>query len=221
MHLAANGGHQLEISKNRLAWFWPFSCVQPFWLSKSPAMPAQLHLAIAENPSHQGGVRLTSPLTSIRALNWIGWGARLVLAGLLLWAGIRKAFKPELFLQDIESYESLPYRWAWLTSIWLPFLEITAAAALLTTRRWAQAGAALIGGMLLVFLAAILSAWARGLSLSCGCFGASTEPANFPWLVARDLMMLGMVAVILLATKDPRMREVPAKRAQLHTQHFN
>jgi hypothetical protein len=122
------------------------------------------------------------------------------LAGLFLWAGIRKAMETELFLQDIESYELLSYRWAWLTSIWLPFLEITAAAALLTTRRWAQSGAVIIGGMLLVFLVAIISAWTRGLSLTCGCFGASDEPANYPWLVVRDLLMLGLVGVIIKTT---------------------
>lgn len=137
----------------------------------------------------------------------LGVASRLVLAGLFLWAGILKAMEPELFLQDIESYEILPYRWAWLMSIWLPFLEITAAAALLTTRRWAQAGAAVIGGLLLAFLGAIISAWARGLSLSCGCFGASDEPANYPWLVTRDVLMLGLVAMIPLTTKDPKKPE--------------
>jgi uncharacterized membrane protein YphA (DoxX/SURF4 family) len=139
-----------------------------------------------------------------RYRRWVNLTARWTLAGLFLWAGIRKAMEPELFLQDIESYELLPYRWAWLASIWLPFLEITAAAALLTTWRWAQAGALIIGGMLLVFLAAIISAWARGLSLSCGCFGSSTEPANYPWSVVRDLLMLGLVAAILWSSNDAK-----------------
>lgn len=145
------------------------------------------------------------------------WGllARLALAGLFLWAGIRKAMEPELFLQDIESYQILPYRWAWLISIWLPFFEITAAVALLTTRRWAQTGAFLIGGLLLAFLGAIISAWARGLSLSCGCFGASDDPANYPWLVTRDLLMLGLVAVVLLTTKDgKRQQGTPLSQAR-------
>jgi putative oxidoreductase len=138
-------------------------------------------------------------------ISHIGLGARLALAGVFLWAGIRKVAEPELFLQDIESYELLPYRWAWLISIWLPFLEIAAAAALLTTRRWAQAGATLIGAMLLVFLVAIFSAWSRGLSLSCGCFGASDEPANYPWLVVRDLLMLGLV-VVIFSPRNTRTR---------------
>lgn len=154
-----------------------------------------------------GAVEIPLEAGSFRYCNlllWASWGARLGLAGLFLWAGIRKAMEPELFLQDIESYEIIPYRWAWLMSIWLPFLEITAAAALLTTRRWAQAGALVIGGLLLTFLGAIISAWSRGLSLSCGCFGAATEPANYPWLVARDLLMLGLVTVLFFTTKDKK-----------------
>ena len=108
--------------------------------------------------------------------------------------------QPELFLQDIESYEILSYRWAWLMSIWLPFLEITAAVALLTTRKWAQSGALVLGGLLVAFLGAIISAWIHGLRLSCGCFGASSEPSNYPWLVSRDLLLLGLVGVILKTT---------------------
>jgi putative oxidoreductase len=157
-----------------------------------------------EHAAHLGGDEPASPVGRAGLIRWVGWGARITLAGLFLWAGIRKVMEPELFLQDIESYELLPYRWAWLTSIWLPFLEITAGAALLTTRRWAQAGAVIIGGMLLVFLVAIISAWARGLSLSCGCFGASTEPANYSWLVVRDLLMLGLVGAIFLTTKHTK-----------------
>lgn len=175
-------------------------------------MSSQSISATVEKPPRRDLDGTASLFRHGRLNRWICRGARLVLAGLFLWAGIRKAMEPELFLQDIESYELLPYRWAWLTSIWLPFLEITAAVALLTTRRWAQAGAVIIGGMLLVFLVAIISAWARGLSLSCGCFGSSTEPANYPWLVVRDLLMLGLVAAILLTTQDAKGREGSADR---------
>ncbi|MCS6245425.1 MAG: hypothetical protein H2172_16455 [Opitutus sp.] len=152
----------------------------------------------AETSAHLSGEETAPPLRyEGKVMRWANWGARLALAGLFLWAGILKAIEPELFLRDIETYELLPYRWAWLMSIWLPFLEITAAAALLLTRKWAQAGALVIGGLLMVFLAAIISGWARGLTLSCGCFGASTEPANYLWLVVRDVLMLGLVAVVV------------------------
>lgn len=163
-------------------------------------MPLHTAINLADSSLEKVGNEISPKARSSHYALWGGWAARLILAGLFLWAGTRKVMEPEQFLQDIESYQLLPYRWAWLTSIWLPFLEITAAAALLTTRCWAQAGAALIGGMLLVFLVAIISAWARGLSLSCGCFGASDEPANYPWLVVRDLLMMGLVVVIFLTT---------------------
>lgn len=172
----------------------------------------------AENAVQSGGDEMSPQTHYEGVIRWVGWSARLVLAGLFLWAGIHKAMEPELFLQDIESYELLPYRWAWLTSIWLPFLEITAAAALLFGRRWAQAGAAVIGGLLLIFLGAIISAWARGLSLSCGCFGVSDEPANYPWLVTRDVLMLGLVGVVLLTTKNPKRHEA---QGVLPTDHAN
>ena len=119
---------------------------------------------------------------------------------------------PELFLQDIESFQLLPYRWAWGLSIWLPFLEITAAVALLLTGKWARSGAWVLGGLLVAFLGAIVSAWARGLTLSCGCFGASAEPSNYPWLVVRDVVLLGLAAWVILSAKDADKR--PASAAE-------
>lgn len=151
---------------------------------------------------------MKSRVTLIISLNRrVALVTRYLLAGLFAWAGIQKALDSQLFLQDIESYEILPYRWAWLMSIWLPFLEITAAVALLTTRKWAQAGALVIGGLLIAFMGAIISAWARGLSLSCGCFGASAEPANYPWLITRDCLLLGLAGFILVTTNTTQPRK--------------
>lgn len=115
---------------------------------------------------------------------------RLVLAGLFIYAGAIKLIQPNTFLSDIESYRMLPYSLAWLTSFYLPPLEIFSGLGLL----WAgtrRASATILVGLMVVFLFAIVGAWLRGLDISCGCFGTSGGETNYLWLVIRDLLILG------------------------------
>jgi hypothetical protein len=49
--------------------------------------------------------------------------------------------------------------------------------------------------MLAAFVIGIASAWARGLSIECGCFGGGGSPAanaaaKYPWDIARDVGLL-------------------------------
>ncbi|WOO43253.1 MauE/DoxX family redox-associated membrane protein [Rubellicoccus peritrichatus] len=118
------------------------------------------------------------------------WSLRIVMAGLFLYAGAIKVMSPGAFLADIESYRILPYQPSLIVALYLPFLEIALAIALLIPR-WSRPSALILSAMLFVFLVAIISAWMRGLDISCGCFGKQEVNTNYPWLVIRDLLMLG------------------------------
>jgi hypothetical protein len=121
---------------------------------------------------------------------------RIGLAGLFLWSGIAKAQNLAAFLASIEGFQILPYRWAWLVSITLPYLEIMTAFALLSDGILARAGALVSGAMLAGFIGGILSAWIRGLEINCGCFGQSAGPSNYPWLITRNTLLLAASAVV-------------------------
>ena len=49
-----------------------------------------------------------------------------------------------------------------------------------------------------MFLAAVGSAWWRGLDIACGCFGKDNAPADFPMLILRDTALLAAVAVLFV-----------------------
>ena len=126
---------------------------------------------------------------------WLPWFVRLVVAGIFIYAGAMKCVRPDAFLADIESYRMLPYWLAWLTSFYLPPLEVVLGGALLvrpihSVARW------LLLGLIGVFIAALLQAWVRGLEVSCGCFGAGTEEVNYIWLIGRDFFIF--LALLLL-----------------------
>lgn len=122
---------------------------------------------------------------------FVYWTVNVIVAGSFLFAGILKAWHPGQFQIDIERYRLVPGWLAWAAAAWLPYLEILAASALLL-RRTAVPGRAIIAGLLVVFVAALISAWARGLNVNCGCFGGAADgQPNYPWWIGRDLLLLG------------------------------
>lgn len=121
---------------------------------------------------------------------WTQCIVRLILAGLFIYAGTIKLIQPDTFLSDIESYRMMPYSLAWLMAFYLPPLEILCGLGLLLPK-FRKPSAYLLMLLMVVFILAIAAAWLRGLDISCGCFGSSEEPANYLWLIVRDLLILG------------------------------
>ena len=95
---------------------------------------------------------------------------RLGLGGIFIVAGVIKIIDPAQFANDIANYRLLPYNLINLLAITLPWVEVV-AGVLLITGPWKRASALAILLMMIVFLAAIGQATARGLNIKCGCFG--------------------------------------------------
>jgi uncharacterized membrane protein YphA (DoxX/SURF4 family) len=103
--------------------------------------------------------------------SFVGLLARLVLAGVFLWAGAQKALNPQLFALDLEAYRLLPSVVILPIAYYLPWLEIATAVSLFVPAlRRAALGLTIV--LLLIFTAMLSMAWSRGLSIHCGCFGA-------------------------------------------------
>jgi len=133
-----------------------------------------------------------------KPLNIRSWILLLILAGVFLYAGISKILDPKGLVTAIETYRILPYSLSVLLALWLPWVEILSALALLHHRT--RPGALLLSsGLYLLFLFGILQAWTRGLNIQCGCFGsdASGETSFYLLLVARDMVLLGMALWLL------------------------
>ena len=129
---------------------------------------------------------------------------RLAVAGVFLTAGVMKIWDfaharsatPD-FTIAIQHYELLPPDLSVLLAVYLPWLEVTAALTLFA-RRLALGAAAAMLGMSAMFLAAIGSAWWRGLNIACGCFGKDEATTDYRLLILRDLALLAAVGVLFL-----------------------
>ena len=126
---------------------------------------------------------------------------RLVLGGVFVFAGVVKIIDPATFATDIGNYRLLPHEWNNLLAITLPWIEVV-AGVLLIAGIWARASALVIAVMLVVFLAAIGQAVARGLNISCGCFGTVEGRKVGLVALAQDVAMLAAAAWLCWREKE-------------------
>lgn len=134
----------------------------------------------------------------------MGFLARLYLAFVFLTACWHKILHPDAFAVDVATYQILPLSMVNLTAITLPWVEAGAGLMLFLGFR-ARAGALLVAGMMVVFIAALVIALWRGLEMSCGCFasqGVEEDPIS-PWTVLRDVGWLALALYVLFVDRDP------------------
>jgi len=123
----------------------------------------------------------------------------LVFGGVFIYSGWLKARDPGLFLISVRSFRMLPDPYAAWLSLALPWLEIFAGLAVVTgvLRR---GGLLLLNAALVVFAIALVTAWARGLDVECGCFGGGSGHSGIIKALARDAVLLVMGGWLWLVT---------------------
>ncbi len=140
-------------------------------------------------------MKLPEFLTETR-LNWFGLFARLTLGGVIFVAGALKVTTPYKAAAAMRAYELLPISIANVFGVALPWFEV-GLGALLILGVVTRLSAFFAGSLMILFILAISSAWARGLSIDCGCFGGGgqVEPGETKYLqeIIRDfgLALLG------------------------------
>jgi uncharacterized membrane protein YphA (DoxX/SURF4 family) len=110
---------------------------------------------------------------------------------MFIYAASRKIGAPQELADSIASYQLVPNRIVNLVALGLPLFEFT-CGLLLLSGYFCAIGLLGIIGMLVLFLAALLSAVFRGLPVDCGCFGAQS------WLDANPGVSLARDGVLLL-----------------------
>ena len=122
---------------------------------------------------------------------------RLILAAVFLLASVPKIITPHEFALAVFRYQLLPDTAINLTAIFLPWIELVAALAILVPRTSAAAAAILLA-LLAVFTAAISIDLVRGIDISCGCFTLDADAGPIGWWeVVRDLVFLVVAGFVL------------------------
>ena len=140
-----------------------------------------------------------------RLLPWLGTLARLILGGVFLFAGWSKVFDLAGSGRTVNAYQVIPYGPSTAIGAGLPFVEIMLALLLLSGLA-TRVVAAVAAGLLAVYVGAIASVWARGLSIDCGCFGGggalgATQTPNYLPEIARDAGLMLASAYVFWARR--------------------
>lgn len=126
--------------------------------------------------------------------------ARLALAAVFLLSGALKVVEPAQTRIAVDAYELLPSDLVGPVATVLPLLELALGTLLLAGAftRWVALASAML---LAALMFGVAQAWARGLSIDCGCFGGGGPVAEgdtrYPQELARDAGML-LLALWLL-----------------------
>jgi putative oxidoreductase len=125
--------------------------------------------------------------------------ARLSLGLVFLVAGALKLHDPAAFAQDIVNYQLFPSL-APVLAVVLPGVEVVVGLALLAlSSPWRRSAALMAAALMVVFTFSAGSALARGLDVSCGCFGGNSGVIGWT-TIARDVALLAAAALVL--TRD-------------------
>ncbi|MBA3544770.1 MAG: DoxX family protein [Chthoniobacterales bacterium] len=138
-------------------------------------------------------------MSDIRSGREWAWFVRRALALLVgatfVYAGALKIWDPLTFATDISNYQILPWPISVRIAFYLPWLEVLCGLALIFHRLLAGA-LFLTGGLMLVFIAAMVAARARGINIDCGCFGVASGNLSFTWHLVLDLALLAIVVLL-------------------------
>ena len=126
---------------------------------------------------------------------WLTLLSRLILGGVLFAAGALKIGNLQKSAMAVRAYEMLPVELANFLGYALPWIEIGIGLLLIVGASVKICG--LLGAFtMLAFIIAISQAWARGLSIDCGCFGGggTIDPEETKYLseIIRDIGLLAM-----------------------------
>ena len=141
------------------------------------------------NPSTLG----SQPSTCLR----IVWRIFAVISGgIFVYAGVLKAIDPAQFAIDIDNYKTLPWFVSVRLAFYLPWLEIFCGLALVF-RFLYRGGLLILSALILIFIGATVAARARGLDITCGCFGHASQHWSFPQHLAFDLAIFITLAALV------------------------
>ena len=130
----------------------------------------------------------------------------LVVGAIFIYAGILKVVDPVQFARDIDNYKMLPWPATVALALYLPWLEILCGLALII-RRLHRGAVLLLIGLTIAFIVASVIAKARGLDISCGCFGHASKGWSFGWHLLLDFGILS--ALVVLVSDFAARRQTP------------
>jgi putative oxidoreductase len=112
----------------------------------------------------------------------------IILGGLFVYAGLQKVLHPYEFAEAVMAYRLLPMALVGVVAAVLPWIEVAAGLCLVVGLK-SRSCLLILTGLLVIFLAVILTTMGRGLQIDCGC-GLFTRRLVGPVALVEELFLL-------------------------------
>ena len=132
--------------------------------------------------------------------------ARIVLGGLLFYAGFNKLMDVQKFSKDISHFRLLPDTLDRVLAIVLPWNEIV-VGVMLIVGIWVRTAALASLFFFTVFAIAVTSAIARNLNIECGCLGNADASKVGIATLGKDAIGLALAGFIYLKAVAQKPRK--------------
>ena len=129
-----------------------------------------------------------------------------IVGGIFIYAGVIKAVDPLRFAVDIDNYKMLPWAIGVRLAFYLPWLELFCGLALIL-RFFHRGGLFILTALTFIFIAASVVGKARGLDVTCGCFGHASKNWSFSTHLALDVAIL-IALIVLWVSSRAQQREL-------------
>jgi putative oxidoreductase len=131
----------------------------------------------------------------------------LIIGGIFIYAGASKATDPVGFANDIDNYKILPWPLTVRLAFYLPWLEILCGLALIFGLLY-RGGLLILTMLVSIFIIASVIAKARGLDITCGCFGHASKNWRFTTHLALNFAILIALSVLWISNRISATREL-------------
>lgn len=121
---------------------------------------------------------------------------RIALGIIFIVAAYPKIIRPDEFADGINNYRILPYFLVNIMAICLPWVELLFGLFLVFGLRLKAVSFGVLV-LMVVFITALISAWVRGIDITCGCFGTGGEIVSYKEII-RDFAFLFMAIITFL-----------------------
>src|SRR5437868_11099807 len=129
--------------------------------------------------------------------------AALIVGGIFIYAGAMKIFDPTGFANDIDNYKILPWPLTVRLAFYLPWLEILCGLAVILGLLY-RGGLLILTALISIFIIASVIAKARGLDITCGCFGHASKYVSFFGHLALDFVLLALLVALWFTNRAQR-----------------
>jgi putative oxidoreductase len=127
----------------------------------------------------------------------------LIIGGIFIYAGVIKAMDPVGFANDIDNYKILPWPLTVRLAFYLPWLEILCGLAVILGLLY-RGGLLILTMLISIFIIASVIAKARGLDITCGCFGHASKYLSFFGHLALDFVLLALLVALWFTNRAQR-----------------